>query len=121
MTEKSRLVENVKSWLSNFLNSELLKSIMSKYDLWKEGDEENAIPMSRKNKLFVLRGKSEPVVAPVDEDADDEEEEDDPIRDLEEEIGEGTGVEIPEEPEDLELRGVVLRHRPLPVAAESAL
>lgn len=31
--------ENVKSWLSNFLNSELLKSIMSKYDLWKEGDE----------------------------------------------------------------------------------
>tara|TARA_B100001250_G_scaffold324734_1_gene288334 strand:- start:965 stop:1555 length:591 start_codon:yes stop_codon:yes gene_type:complete len=31
--------ENVKSWLSNFLNSELLKSIMYKYDLWKEGDE----------------------------------------------------------------------------------
>ena len=31
--------ENVKSWLSNFLNSELLKSIMSKYDIWKEGDE----------------------------------------------------------------------------------
>ena len=31
--------ENVKSWLSNFLNSELLKSIMFKYDLWKEGDE----------------------------------------------------------------------------------
>ena len=31
--------ENVNSWLSNFLNSELLKSIMSKYDLWKEGDE----------------------------------------------------------------------------------
>ena len=31
--------ENVKSWLSNFLNSELLRSIMSKYDLWKEGDE----------------------------------------------------------------------------------
>ncbi len=31
--------ENVKSWLSNFLNSELLESIMSKYDLWKEGDE----------------------------------------------------------------------------------
>ena len=31
--------ENVKSWLSNFLNSELLESIMSKHDLWKEGDE----------------------------------------------------------------------------------
>ena len=31
--------ENVKSWLSNFLNSELLKSIMSKYDIWKDGDE----------------------------------------------------------------------------------
>ena len=31
--------ENVKSWLSNFLNSELLKSIMYKYDLWNEGDE----------------------------------------------------------------------------------
>ena len=31
--------ENVKSWLSNFLNSELLKSIMSKHDIWKEGDE----------------------------------------------------------------------------------
>ena len=31
--------ENVKSWLSNFLNSELLKFIMYKYDLWNEGDE----------------------------------------------------------------------------------
>ena len=31
--------ENVKSWLYIFLNSEILKSIMYKYDLWKEGDE----------------------------------------------------------------------------------
>ncbi len=31
--------ENVKSWLSKFLDSSLLNSIMKKYDLWKEGDE----------------------------------------------------------------------------------
>ncbi|MED5437092.1 MAG: glutathione S-transferase [Pseudomonadota bacterium] len=31
--------ENVKSWLSKFLDSFLLNSIMEKYDLWKEGDE----------------------------------------------------------------------------------
>jgi len=31
--------ENVKSWLSNFIDSKLLKSVMPKYDLWKKGDE----------------------------------------------------------------------------------
>ena len=31
--------ENLKEWLSNFLDSSLLNDIMKKYDLWKEGDE----------------------------------------------------------------------------------
>ena len=31
--------ENVKSWLSNFIDSKLLKSVMPKYNLWKKGDE----------------------------------------------------------------------------------
>ena len=31
--------KNLKNWLSNFLDSSLLNSIMKKYDLWKEGDE----------------------------------------------------------------------------------
>ena len=30
---------NLKKWLSSFLDSYLLNSIMKKYDLWKEGDE----------------------------------------------------------------------------------
>ena len=31
--------DNLKKWLSSFLNSSLLNSIMKKYDLWKEGDK----------------------------------------------------------------------------------
>ncbi len=31
--------KNLKNWLSNFLDSSLLNSIMKKYDLWKEDDE----------------------------------------------------------------------------------
>ena len=31
--------DNLKDWLSRFLNSPLLNSIMKKYDLWKEGDD----------------------------------------------------------------------------------
>jgi len=31
--------DNLKEWLSSFLNSPLLNSIMKKYDLWKEGDD----------------------------------------------------------------------------------
>ena len=31
--------DNLKEWLSSFLNSPLLNSIMEKYDLWKEGDD----------------------------------------------------------------------------------
>ena len=31
--------KNLTNWLSQFLNSSLLNSIMKKYDLWKEGDE----------------------------------------------------------------------------------
>ena len=31
--------KNLKKWLSSFLDSYLLNSIMKKYDLWKEGDE----------------------------------------------------------------------------------
>ena len=31
--------DNLKDWLSRFLNSPLLNSIMKKYDLWKEGDK----------------------------------------------------------------------------------
>ena len=31
--------DNLKSWLSGFLDSSLLNSIMKKYDLWKEGDD----------------------------------------------------------------------------------
>ena len=31
--------DNLKKWLSNFLESSLLNSIMKKYDLWKEGDK----------------------------------------------------------------------------------
>ena len=31
--------KNLKNWLSKFLDSSLLNSIMKKYDLWKEGDE----------------------------------------------------------------------------------
>ena len=31
--------DNLKKWLSSFLNSPLLNSIMKKYDLWKEGDD----------------------------------------------------------------------------------
>ena len=31
--------DNLKKWLSSFLNSSLLDSIMKKYDLWKEGDK----------------------------------------------------------------------------------
>jgi len=31
--------DNLKEWLSSFLNSPLLNSIMKKYDLWKEGDK----------------------------------------------------------------------------------
>ena len=30
---------NLKKWLSGFLDSTLLNSIMKKYDLWKEGDK----------------------------------------------------------------------------------
>ena len=30
---------NLKKWLSSFLDSSLLNSIMKKYDLWKEGDK----------------------------------------------------------------------------------
>ena len=30
--------DNLKSWLSSFLDSSLLNSIMKKYDLWQEGD-----------------------------------------------------------------------------------
>ena len=31
--------DNLKKWLSSFLGSSLLNSIMKKYDLWKEGDK----------------------------------------------------------------------------------
>ena len=31
--------DNLKKWLSSFLDSSLLNSIMKKYDLWKEGDK----------------------------------------------------------------------------------
>ena len=31
--------DNLKRWLSSFLGSSLLNSIMKKYDLWKEGDK----------------------------------------------------------------------------------
>jgi len=31
--------DNLKNWLSNFLDSSLLNSSMKKYDLWKEGDK----------------------------------------------------------------------------------
>ena len=31
--------DNLKKWLSSFLDSSLLHSIMKKYDLWKEGDK----------------------------------------------------------------------------------
>ena len=31
--------DNLKKWLSGFLDSTLLNSIMKKYDLWKEGDK----------------------------------------------------------------------------------
>ena len=31
--------DNLKEWLSSFLDSSLLNSIMKKYDLWKEGDK----------------------------------------------------------------------------------
>ena len=31
--------DNLKKWLSSFLDSSLLDSIMKKYDLWKEGDK----------------------------------------------------------------------------------
>ena len=31
--------DNLKSWLSNFLDSSLLNSVMKKYDLWNEGDD----------------------------------------------------------------------------------
>ena len=31
--------DNLKKWLSSFLESSLLNSIMKKYDLWKEGDK----------------------------------------------------------------------------------
>ena len=31
--------DNLKKWLSSFLDSSLLNSIMKMYDLWKEGDE----------------------------------------------------------------------------------
>ena len=31
--------DNLKNWLSGFLDSTLLNSIMKKYDLWKEGDK----------------------------------------------------------------------------------
>ena len=31
--------DNLKKWLSSFLDSSLLHSIMKKYDLWKEGDD----------------------------------------------------------------------------------
>jgi hypothetical protein len=30
--------DNLKKWLSSFLDSSLLNSIMKKYDLWQEGD-----------------------------------------------------------------------------------
>jgi len=49
--------------------------------IWRDGDHENVIPMVRKNKLFVLKGKTEAVVAPVEEDEEQletEEEEEDP-------------------------------------------
>ena len=37
-------ISNVKKYLNNFLNSELLENIMHKYKKWEEGDDPQTFP-----------------------------------------------------------------------------
>jgi glutathione S-transferase len=37
-------IQNVKKYLNNFLNSELLVNIMHKYKKWEEGDDPQTFP-----------------------------------------------------------------------------